>query len=405
MLRQRIAELIPVLNGGGDLAATFDPTFLAAVPAAQFRAITAQLGSSLGQALSVGPTEPVDANQAVVTVRYEHGAARVGVAVSPTTPGRVIGLRVLSAGPEEATLGAVIEAIHALPGQTNFALADLGDGAPRVALGLQPDQPLALGSAFKLVVLATLVQDIEAGRRHWDDAVTLDGTERPAGGYNHSPAGTRVPLRELARQMISISDNSATDILIDTLGRERIEAMQATVGWAHPERNRPWLMTIELFKLKGSGGGTLGVRYLAADVAGRRALLAGEVAHMPGSAIGPLFADGRPVRIGELEWFASAADLVRVMDWLRRHSESGPGAEARTILAINPLIPPQIAGRYAYVGFKGGSEPGVIDLTLLLRTRGGQWRVLTAGWNNPVAAVDQTRLILLVSHAAELAAQ
>ena len=405
-LTQRAAELLPILNGGGVLADTLDPAILTAIPEPQFRAVSTQLADAFGKALAVAGIQPGSATEGVVTIRYERGTARFAMTVTPTPPGKIVGLRVVGAGPTaaaETTMDAVVAAIRALPGQTGFALADLGTGEPRLIQSLAPDRPLALGSAFKLVVLATLVADIEAGRRHWDDVVTLDATERPAGGYNHKPAGTKVPLRELARQMISVSDNSATDILTDTLGRERIEAMQATVGIKDPARNRPWLRTMDLFKLKGVGGGALGTHYLAADERGRRALLAGEIARTPGSAIGPLFADGKPVRIGTLEWFASPADLVRVLDWLRRHSERGPGADARAILSVNPGIAPTIAGRFAYVGYKGGSEPGVLNLTLLLQTKAGRWRVLTAGWNDPAAAVDEMRLLTLVSRAAELA--
>ena len=406
-LATRAAELLPILNNGGDLAATMDPTILAQVPEAQFRAVGTQLSGNLGKALAVASIEPKGPTSAIVTIRYERGTVVFGLAVAPVAPGKIVGLRVLSATPtvQAETIAGVIEAIHALPGNTNFALADLGAAAPRIVQSFAPDRPLALGSAFKLIVLGTLVAEIEAGRRHWGDVITLDGSERPAGGYNTKPKGTQVAIRELARQMISVSDNSATDILLDTLGRQKVEAMQATLGIADPARNTPFLGTMEMFKLKGIGGGALGTRYLAADTAGRRALLAGEVAHTPGSAIGALFADGKPVRIAEIEWYASPADLARVFDWLRRHTESGPAAEARTILAINPGIAPDVAHRFAYVGFKGGSEPGVLNLSLLLRTQAGQWRVLTAGWNNPAAGVDTMRFVSLVSRAAALAAQ
>lgn len=408
ILTQRAAALLPILNGGGVLADVLDPTILAAVPEPQFRAVSKQLSDAMGRAVAVTSVEARSPTQAVVKVKYERGEATFGMAVAATAPGKIIGLRVLGAEPAgaaETTLPAVVGALDALPGETSFALADLGAGAPRLVQSLAPDRPMALGSEFKLVILATLVAEVEAGRRRWDDLVTLDGTERPGGGYNGKPAGTRVTLRELARQMISVSDNSATDILTDMLGRQRIEAMQATVGWQHPERNRPWLNTMELFKLKGVGAGALGARYLRLDERGRRAMLAGEVARTPGSAVGNPFASGKPVRIKELEWFASAGDMVRVMDWLRRHSESGPGAEARAILSVNPGIFPAAAQRFAFVGYKGGSEPGVMTMTLLLQTRAGQWRVISAAWNNPAAAVDETRFALLVNRAAELAAE
>ena len=404
-LQARAADLVTVLNGGGDLRQIFSPETLVALPEPQIRAVMVQLTATLGKAVAIASlSSRSDPNRGVVAIRFERGVARFALALAPAAPSQVIGLQVLGTDAAETTIPAVLDALRALPGRVGFALADLGPDVPKIVAGIAPDRSLALGSAFKLVILAELIRAVEAGERRWTDEATLDGTERPAGGYNQKPAGTKVTIRELARQMISISDNSATDILLDLVGRGKVEAMQATVGFAEPARNRPFLSTMEAFKLKGVGGGALGTRYLAATVAGRRALLAGEVARTPGSAVGALFADGKPVRIDELEWFASPADLARVLDWIRRHTETGPAAEARAILAVNPGIGRDLAAKYQYVGFKGGSEPGVLNLTLLLRTRAGQWRVLTVGWNNPAAAVDQNRLLSLVNRAVELAA-
>src|SRR3546814_18399520 len=91
-----------------------------------------------------------------------------------------------------------------------------------------------------------------------------------------------------------------------------------------------------MFKLKGVDGGALGDQWLALDEKGRRKLLAAKVVPAPIVAIpAGLFQDNKPNRIG-IEWYASPADLARVMDWLRRHTETGPAAEARRILGLNP---------------------------------------------------------------------
>ncbi len=238
-----------------------------------------------------------------------------------------------------------------------------------------------------------------AGERHWDDMVTLDGTPLPGGFYADKPAGTKVSLREIAERMISVSDNSATDILLATLGRQKVEAMLPVVGFT-ASRNRPFLGTLEAFKLKS---GALGTRYVALDEKGRRALLDGEVKAMPISAIpADLFAAGKPLGIDTIEWFASPADLARTMDWLRRNTEGGPAAEARAILAKNSGIGPTPA--WSYVGYKGGSEPGVMNMTFLLQAKNGGWYALAGSWNNPAAAIDEARFASLMRRAVELAA-
>jgi hypothetical protein len=163
------------------------------------------------------------------------------------------------------------------------------------------------------------------------------------------------------------------------------------------------MSTLEMFKLKGVAG--LADRYLAKNEAGRRAMLGGEIAGLPNSTITPgLFKDGKPVLIDRLEWYFTPNDIVRIYDWIRHNSEGGAGAEARKILAINGALPPASATAWAYVGYKGGSEPGVINLSWLLQGKDGNWYVVTGSWNDPVNAVDLTKFFGLLSRAVDLTA-
>ena len=405
MLASRAAELIAIFNGGGDVAATFAPEFLAQIPEAQIRAIATQLTGQLGKAVKVASLKPAGASRAALVIGFEKGTATMQVALDPGPTAKIAGLRITGSQTAAvagiATFADVAAAFRALPGQTGFVVADLAPKAAPLA-ALEADRPLAIGSTFKLVILAELVRAIDAGERKWDDATTLDGAELPAGGFNQLPKGTTVPLRALAEAMIKVSDNSATDVLIRTLGREKIEAMQARVGIKAPAANVPLLTTMELFKLKGVGQAALGRRYLALDLKAKRKLLAGEVATTPGSAVGALFADGKPVLIDRLEWFASPADLARTMAWLDAHRTTAGGKEALRILAINLGPAAALAKRFAYVGYKGGSEPGVVSMTVLVRDKQDRARVVSASWNNPAAAVDEMTLAALVSRAVEL---
>ncbi|WP_423142278.1 serine hydrolase [Parablastomonas sp. CN1-191] len=408
MLRQRADELVALLNGGGDPAAMFAPEFLAQVPEASIRALSGQVTGSVGKAVRIASFEPVGPNAARLVMAFERGTAPMTLATAPDAAGRIVGLRILgvetAADAALTSLDAVADAMSALPGKANFAAFDLGDGpAKALTKGLNPRDRLAIGSTFKLAVLATLLREVDAGKRSWDDAVVLGGVELPGGRFTASPAGTAVPLRTLAEAMISVSDNSATDALIHALGRERIEATLPLLGWMSPA-NRPFLTTMELFKLKGVEGGALGTRYLAAGEKAKRAMLAGEVAALPGSAVGGLFADGKPVRIDSLEWFASPVELATAMEWFRRHGGSPAGKEALRILALNPGPLAGMKAQFPYVGYKGGSEPGVISMTLLVQDKAGGWHALTAGWNDPAAAVDETRFAALVQRAAAIVA-
>jgi hypothetical protein len=400
-LKARSAELVTILNNRGSYAAFFAPAFVAQIPEAKFDELNSQIRASVGAATGVKVT-PLSPFTADLQVTFERGSAAMRISVAQTPPNQVNGLRVLSVSGGEATVGAIVDSLKSLPGTTSFALAKLGPADPQLTAAHNADQPLAIGSAFKLVILAELVRATNAGERRWTDMVVLDAQPLPGGLYTKLPLGTKVTLEELAGKMISVSDNSATDILLRHLGREKVEAMLPIVGIARPSGMRPFMTTLDAFKLKGIGTGELAARYLALDESGRRKMLAGEIAAQPLTAINPqLFRDGKPVMVDQLEWFASASDLVRLMDWLRRNSEAN--AVTRTILSFNPGIGPA-AENWRYVGYKGGSEPGVINMTMLLQAKDGSWYALAGTWNNPAAAVDEVRFATLLSRAAELSA-
>jgi hypothetical protein len=404
-LAQRAAELVPILNGGGAPQATFAKAFLADVPEARLRAVAVSVAEQLGKALRVTGIVRRDARRAELTIVYERGTAHAVLVIDAV--GQVSGFLIDRVEPADiaalATLDQVSQAIAALPGAAGFVVTDVASGSEPVAT-LETDRPLAIGSTFKLVILAELVRAIDAGERRWTDTVTLGAIELPAGGFNQLAPGTKVTLRKLAEEMISVSDNSATDLLLHALGRKRVEGMLGPVGFSYADADVPFLSTLELFKLKGIEHGDLGRRYLALSPVERRRMLDGDVAQRPGSQIDRLYADGKPVMIDSLEWFASPGDLARTMAWFARHAETPAGAEALRILAINPGPGKAVRGAFGYLGFKGGSEPGVISETVLVRDKVARWKVVSATWNDPAAPVDEFRFNALVARALAIVA-
>jgi hypothetical protein len=58
--------------------------------------------------------------------------------------------------------------------------------------------------------------------------------------------------------------------------------------------------------------------------------------------------------------------------------------------------------RWSFIGFKGGSEPGVLNMTYLLRSTAGQWYAMSISWNDKESALDNAKVFALVQRALQI---
>ena len=232
---------------------------------------------------------------------------------------------------------------------------------------------------------------IDSGDVGWDDPVEIrdELDSLPSGETQNEPAGSAVSVRELATRMISISDNTATDHLMDLVGRDRVEQALVTFGHTDPAATTPMLTTREMFVIK-TNPDLLG-RYQAADVAARRALLDGEVAAAPLPELAD-FPSG-PTAVTTVEWFASPSDICRALIRLDDLAEQSGLDPIRDVLSENPGVATD--GDFEQVLFKGGSEPGVLFAAWLATRPDGSRIVTTGGVVNETAPVDPQALQLL----------
>jgi beta-lactamase class A len=390
-MTRRAAELVRLLNSEIEPQALFSPAFLAQVPPAQVAGIAAQLRTSYGRAKSASRIETDSPTAGIVSVAFERATVRIRMVVDRNPPQQVAELVIVGAESSAADVPALFGEIVGLPGEVSLAAARLEEAGPADFLTQKAERPLGIGSSFKLFVLAELVRQVQAGERQWRDVVPLGAPSLPSGLLQDWPRGSPITLHSLAALMISRSDNSAADTLLAVLGRDKVEALLPALGVKAPGLNRPFLSTREAFVLK-LGDPALPDRWKAADEAGRRALLPA-LAAADISKLDPSRLAGRPAEIGTVEWFASPADLVRTLDWLRRSGDS----TALDLLAINPGLAPALTREFAYVGYKGGSEPGVLNMSFLLKSREGRWMAVSATWNNASAPLDEPRFAALMS--------
>lgn len=129
----------------------------------------------------------------------------------------------------EAARAAIRRTAEAFPGRCAIVLVDL-DSQQRVEVS--PQTSFESASLVKLVILAELFRQFETGNHQPQETlVLLDSHKRGGSGQlRQAPEGTAFSLGHLAEVMITESDNTATQMLTDLLGRETIEQGSHALG-------------------------------------------------------------------------------------------------------------------------------------------------------------------------------
>ncbi|GAB4350941.1 MAG: serine hydrolase [Leptolyngbyaceae cyanobacterium] len=345
----------------------FAPTFLAQVPIAQVQQIIASIKAELRT------YQGVESEGEDYRIVFERGF--VPTKISLNANGQISGLFFQPARLKVGQLSDIVAAFKALPGQVSLLV--LEDGTERIAF--HAHQPLAVGSTFKLAVLATLIQQIQSGQHSWEEVVSLQGQWKslPSGVLQTWPDASLLTVQSLAALMISQSDNTATDHLMHLVGREAIEAVTL--------RNRPFLSTREAFVLKSRKNFDLLQQYRLGDEAARRQLLQ-TLVQKPLPTADEFTAE--PVAL-DVEWFFTTTELCNLMAQVKD----------LPLMSINPgVAQPQ---HWQQVAYKGGSEAGVLNLTTGLKAKDGKQYCVSATWNN-TAILDESRFFTLYTSLLEL---
>ena len=96
------------------------------------------------------------------------------------------------------------------------------------------DESMQSASMIKLLVLAEYLDEVDAGTISSDDAYELAYADVVGGSgtMQGDPVGTQYTLDEVARRMIAVSDNVGTNVLIERMGVEQIQAKADELGLA-----------------------------------------------------------------------------------------------------------------------------------------------------------------------------
>lgn len=391
---QWVLEQLRAQDGPAAEEATtrFAESFLAEVPAQQVPVVFDQLRAA-------GPytVEGYDGTEDAAQLPLQGSEDRFLLHVGLEPDGRigVLFFESVRPVPEITSLPDLDDAVSGLGAEVSLLVADGATCAPVHARETDVARPI--GSIVKLYVLDAVRQAVADGTLAWEDTLTLTDDLRslPSGTLQNEPAGHEVSVREAAELMISISDNTATDLLVDAVGREAVLQSVERLGHHDPSLMGPFVTTRELFQLSFTDR-ELRERWSTGDDAGRAQILDGlpdgEVVIDPALGQDVVWPDG-------LDWFATSEDLCRAHVALQEADDD----DVRGILALNPGI--EVPAGWDYVGYKGGSAPGEMAGSWYLETADGEPYVVVvqiaatelaavpdAGWTAGV--VSQTLAVL-----------
>ncbi|WP_370375094.1 serine hydrolase [Mycolicibacterium sp. CR10] len=261
----------------------------------------------------------------------------------------------------------------------SYQIAKVDDGRCIKVAGTNTDMSLPLASIFKLYVLLAVADAVKAGTVTWSDTLTITKEGKSLGSpeLDDMPPGSTVTVREAAQQMISASDNMATDLLIGRLGPGAIERALVAAGHHDPASMTPFPTMHELFSV-GWGQPNLRDEWKQASPQARAQLLQQtnsrpyepdpKRTHTPASDIGA-------------EWYGSAADICRLHAALQA-AAVGEAAPVKDILSA-------VAGieldreQWPYIGAKAGNLPGDLTFSWYAVDRTGQAYVVSFQLNWP----------------------
>lgn len=133
-------------------------------------------------------------------------------------------------------------------------------------LALDADSIYETFSVIKISIMAEVLRQSEAGKFSLDDRITLKATDQrlPSGILYTMQPGLHPTIRDLLTLMIIISDNVATDLLADKVGRPNITAYMHELGlkdtsikFSDLDWDRTWLGSLDPAYKNATGDKTI----------------------------------------------------------------------------------------------------------------------------------------------------
>lgn len=138
-------------------------------------------------------------------------------------------LSLLGAASAQTLESRIQEAIAQAPGTVSLYAKNLDTGK---SFGVRPDERVRTASTIKLPVMAALFNEVQAGHVKWDEMLTVGKDDKVSGSgiLNEFSDGLKFPISDLMHLMIAVSDNTATNVILDRISAETVNRYMDKLG-------------------------------------------------------------------------------------------------------------------------------------------------------------------------------
>jgi beta-lactamase class A len=119
--------------------------------------------------------------------------------------------------------------INGFPGKVTLYAKNLETGA---TYNLNGEEPVRTASTIKLPIMIEVFDEVAAGKVKWTDPMTDAVEEKVSGSgiMQDLTDGDVLPLHDTVMLMITLSDNTATNLIINKIGGNAVNARMESLG-------------------------------------------------------------------------------------------------------------------------------------------------------------------------------
>jgi beta-lactamase class A len=131
--------------------------------------------------------------------------------------------------PRQRMEHAVRSAISSFSGTVSLYVKNLDTGE---TFGIRADERVRTASTIKLPIMAATFAAVAQGKVTWDDKLELSEEDKISGSgvLREFSAGSKFSLRDLVNLMIVVSDNTATNLVLDKISADFVNAEMDKLG-------------------------------------------------------------------------------------------------------------------------------------------------------------------------------